>query len=843
VSITDRKGGAGRVAGNPARWASRVAGLAIAAAPLAALALASSARALPFELIPSEVLPGWLDLRTAYGLAILTGLVIFATTLAILHIRERDNWTTRERELAAEIERLRDASTWGELVLGSEGQVIVVWTGRDGEVEWRGDPAAVTGDPNPKRLLAFGSWLRPAAAGELDAACERLRATGEGFRLDLSSQRGGHVEAEGRAVAGRALLRLRDVSGFRERLLHAEQDATALRAEMGSFRQLLDAIPLPVWLRGPDGRLGYVNRAYAAAVDAPDPSDAVTRSLELLERSDRESSARRRSGGEAFQARVAAIVAGARRVLDITETPLAGGSGGSAQDVSEIDVLRGDLARLRQAQIRTLDQLPTAVAMFDARQRLVFHNAAYRALWDLDAAFLDTLPSEGEILDRLRADRKLPEQADFRSWKAGLLEAYRAVEPQQTWWHLPDRRTLRVTANPSPGGGLTYLFHDLSERIQLESRYNALTRVQGETLNALHEGVALFGADGRLKLFNRAFASMWRLDEGALAQGPHVDEIVRGCTPLAPDAEPWEDLRSAVSGIHDVRVRFTARMERLDGAVLDCAAEPLPDGATVLTFTDATASVNVERALTERNDALEQASRIRNEFVHHLSYELRSPLTTIIGFAELLGAETVGPLNSRQRDYADHITRSSGALLAIINDILDLASIDADTIELVREPVNIRETIEAAARGLDDRLVEAGIRLDVDAPPGIGNFEADGRRVRQILFNLLSNAVAFSSPGQTVRVSARRVGADVVLTVADQGRGIPREIQDRVFERAGSRPAADGYRGVGLGLSIVRALVELHGGRVELTSETGRGTLVTCTFPGDGRPLGQIAAE
>ena len=328
-----------------------------------------------------------------------------------------------------------------------------------------------------------------------------------------------------------------------------------------------------------------------------------------------------------------------------------------------------------------------------------------------------------------------------------------------------------MVTNPSPQGGLTYLFDDVSDRMHLESRYNALTRTQGETLDALAEGVALFGTDGRLRLFNRALAELWRLDHASLSAGLHVDAIVDLCRPLAPAESPWNDLRGAVSGFSERRERLAVRLERLDGSVLDGAAEPLPGGATLLTFVDVTATVNVERALTDRNDALELATRLRNDFVHHVSYELRSPLTTIIGFAELLGAETVGPLNERQREYAGHITRSSGALLAIINDILDLASIDADTIELDREPIDILATIEAAAAGIEDRLVEANLRLAVDVPDGIGGLTGDAKRVRQILFNLLSNAAGFSSPGQTITVSARRQAGEIAISVVGPGAG------------------------------------------------------------------------
>jgi signal transduction histidine kinase len=792
-----------------------------------------------------DVLPTllWLDPKSAVGLTVATGLVVFATTLSILYVRERQRWNARERDLLAEIERLRATADRAGLLIGSERQLVVVWDGRSGAPAVEGDSSLVAEGVPDAKVLAFGTWLAPLEAGRLETALDRLKGRGESFSLALSTLGRGFVEAEGRAVGGRALLRLREVTGLRSDLLRAERSAGEAQAGTKAFRTLLDALDEPIWLRDRDGRLTFANRAYARAVEAGSGEDAAARGLELMERRDRDLAAAELAGGGVFRTRVAAIVAGSRRVLDIAEAPVGEGSGGIARDVSELDGVRTDLQRQMQAHVRTLDQLPTAVAMFDGTQRLAFHNSAYRRLWGLDAAFLETRPSDGEILDRLRAARRLPEQADFRVWKTGLLAAYAATEPQETWWHLPDRRTLRVVANPGPQGGLTYLFDDVSDRLQLESRYNALIRVQSETLDSLREGVALFGADGRLKLFNRAFADLWRLDREALAREPHVEALVGLCRALAPAESAWAELRGAVFGYADMRVRSAVRMERLDGSVLECAAEPLPDGATLLTFVDVTASVNVERALLERNEALELAARLRNEFVHHVSYELRSPLQNIIGFAEFLGTEAVGPLNERQREYADHITRSSDALLTIINDILDLASIDTDTIELARDQVDIRGTIEAAAKGIEDRLVETRVTLVIDAPDDIGSFTADRKRIRQILFNLLSNAVGFSTPGQTIRVTARKEAGEVVLSVIDQGRGIPDEVRARVFDRFESHTRGTTHRGVGLGLSIVRSFVELHGGRVNLASEPGAGTEITCRFPADGKPAQQIAAE
>lgn len=806
------------------------------------LALSPCAAAEPIGAAAELLSSARLDPHNAVGFSLLTGLVIFATTTALLHLRERSRWGRRERTLVAEIDSLRGAHDRAEMLVGSERQLLITWSGRDAEPHFEGDASFAGRSAQPRRMLAFGSWLAPADAAKLDGALDRLRERGEGFQMTVRTLQERFVEAEGRIVSGRALLRLREVTGDRFALHRVKEELNRTRNELEGFRAVLDAIAQPIWLRDAEGRLAWANEAFLRAVEAKDLADARARGLELLDFADRAESARKRETGAAFTKRVAAVVAGARHTLDVSETRTPDGSAGIAVDVSELEHVRVDLNAQMNAHVRTLDQLPIAVAMFDAKQRLTFHNAAYRHLWGIEQSFLEAGPSEGEILDRLRGARKLPEQADFRSWKNGLLAAYRSVEPQESWWHLPDRRTLRVIANPSPQGGLTYLFDDVTERVHLEAQHNSLIRVQRETLDTLEEGVAVFGTDGRLKLSNRAFGEIWRLAPAELDTHPHIDEIIRHGRALSPDETPWIEIRGAVAGLAESRTGVTCRMERRDGSVFDCGAQPLPDGATLLTFIDMTASVNVERALTDKNDALERASRIRDEFVHHVSYELRSPLTTVIGFTQLLGDETVGSLNPRQREYAGHIMRASGALLAIINDILDLASIDTGSMELAQEPIDIRETIEAATRGIEDRLAESSIKLEIDAPDDIGSFTADGKRVRQILFNLLSNAIGFSAAGQVVKVTARKRDREVILAVHDEGRGIPDEIRARVFERFESNTLGTRHHGVGLGLSIVRSFVELHGGHVELVSAPGAGTTVTCIFPADGMPQHRAAA-
>jgi signal transduction histidine kinase len=772
--------------------------------------------------------------EAAGGLIVLSlgaGLVVFATITALWHLAGRQRWARREAELSAEIDLLRQEAERARAFLAAESQFVVVWGGASGEPGTEGDVSIALDAASPLSALDFDAWLSPDQARTLESQVASLRQRGQGFKRDLISRTGRHLEAEGRAIGRSVVLRVRDVSGDRLELVRLRKVQAEQTAQLQNFRCLIDLSPHPAWMRGPDQKLNWVNAAYARAVDGKNPQDAVARGLELLDRPAREAAARARQSGQIWRQREQVVVAGVRRLMDVLDAPLPGGAGGVADDLSELETLRADHARQTESHIRTLDQIATAVAIFDRSKRLVFANAAYRHLWALDQAFLEQGPTDSEILDRLRGARRLPEQADYRAWKTALHSVYQAIEPAPQIWHLPGGRTLRVAFDPNPQGGVTYLFDDVTERFTLESQYNALARVQSETLDALQEGVAVFGADGRLKLCNPAFVRLWRLPDSMPAERPHIDSVAAASRNLLPDETIWTDLRSAVAGLHAVRMGFARRMCRADGAIVDCAAAPLPDGGMLLTFIDVTDGVNVERALKDRNEALLAAEQLRNDFVHHVSYELRSPLTNIIGFIQLLGDGGVGPLNEKQREYAGYVLKSSAALLAIINDILDLATIDRDAMELQIGDVDILRTIREAAEGVQDRLAESHVELSIVAAPDIGSFRADGQRIRQILFNLLSNAIGFSEAGQVVTLMALRRHNEIVFKVSDRGRGIPPELLDKVFDRFETHTLNSRHRGVGLGLSIVRAFVERHGGRVQIDSILGEGTVVTCFFP------------
>src|SRR5256885_7934581 len=610
------------------------------------------------------------------ALALTLGVILFAVATAIALLRTRKRAAARLARRRVEINELREERDRANALLLSEPQVIVVWPAGADEPDISGDVSLIMRTPLPRRVLAFGTWLGPENAHTMGEALDALRAVGKGFSLSLTTLQHRHVAVDGRAIGGRAVLRIRDLTGTKSELAELAADHQRLRRDIDTVGQLLEALPAPVWARDTAGRLTWVNAAYARAVEARDGTEAVARNLEILDSAAREGAQHARAAGEFYDARLPVIVAGTRRILQVIDRPSPGGSAGIGIDVTEVEAMRAELVRMTEAHRRTLDQLSTAVAMYSAEQRLTFHNAAFRLLWGLEPAFLDSGPTDSAVLDRLRAARKLPEQADFRNWKSELHDDYRALEPREHEWYLPDGRTLRVVTTPNPEGGVTYLFDDVTERLKLVRRYEALIGVQGETLEALAEGVAVFGSDGRLDLHNPAFATLWKLQSKALnGERPHIETVLAWCAPLSGDETFWDRLRGAVTALES-RESIRARLERTDGSVLDCTTAPLPDGATLVTFQDVTDSVNVERALIERAEALQDADRLKSAFVQHVSYELRSPLTTIIGFAQLLLdptiGPTIGPVTEKQRDYLGNIDKSSSALLAIINDILDL---------------------------------------------------------------------------------------------------------------------------------------------------------------------------
>ena len=347
------------------------------------------------------------------AMALTLGVLLFAVVSAITLVRTRLRAASANAAFRDEIMTLKAERDRFNALLMSEPQILVSWAAADNEPDILGDTTLVTSAAMPQRALAFGSWLEPDKAQAMEHAVDALRAEGEGFSMQL-------MTLAGRAIGGRAVLRLRDASGLKRELAELNARHEKLVGEIESLRTLIDALPSPVWTRDIAGALTFVNPAYARAVEAKDPADVLVRSVELLTRIARDEASRARAAGKNYVTRTPAIVAGSRRNFDVLDVPTRKGSAGIGIDATEAEAMRSELNRLNDAHRRTLDQLATGVAIFTADQRLTFYNAAYRRLWELDGGFLDQNPTDSAILDQLRGARKLPEERDFREWKTAL---------------------------------------------------------------------------------------------------------------------------------------------------------------------------------------------------------------------------------------------------------------------------------------------------------------------------------------------------------------------------------------------------------------------------------------
>lgn len=684
-------------------------------------------------------------------------------------------------------------------------------------------------------------------AERLKASFARLRQTGEPFDLPVRTSGGGVVELAGRRGSGEQaesqfdLIWARDISDgetSRQQLLARIEDLTGQVAD----RQLmLDHVPIPMWHRADGDRVTLANAAYAQALEQP---------LEtVLENGTELGAAVIAQGGTALASRARAIqqeqseshhlvIGGDRRQMTFFERP-AGDKAmvGYALDETPLDDANGELKRHIRAHAAVLEHIPSAIAIFGQDKRLLFFNQSYVSLMGFDERWLENQPTMSDILEDLRNRRRLPEFANFPDYKREQHELFTSlIEPQETFLHLPDGKTLRNLITAHPFGGLLFIFDDVTDALTMESNFKLQIEVQQESLDNLAEGIAVFASDGRLRLSNPAFAKIWDLSKDDLTGLPHVAELIdrtRRFYPEGQDAsdEEWQASRDEMVAKALDRSTFEEMIERTDESVIKHISVPLPDGNVLKSYLDVSDTARVEQALRESNEALETADRLKSEFIANVSYQLRTPLNAITGFAEILNNEYFGELNDRQQEYTANIVDASQRLLALINDILDLATIEAGYMTLEPKPLDAREILDSVFNLASDWASKQNLTVNIDAPEEVGTVIGDDRRLRQALYNLVSNSIKFTPPNGAITLSGRRDHDLIKLAVADTGVGIPEGDRSRVFGKFEKGQDGTANRGVGLGLALVKSLIEMHGGEIQLESEVGKGTIVTCVLP------------
>jgi signal transduction histidine kinase len=758
-------------------------------------------------------------------LAIALGAGGFALlSMAVIRTMLTDSRAVRRRA-AEQIADLRALVDEYEGLVSGGSELTILWSGQASPRILGQSGAVLPAGRQPQSVLNLHTWLGSADANRLAELLDELRLQGRGFAASLKTLDGKVVRASGWAMGNGAALRLRPAFSQPgdEAALLADNRAEAAASDWQSARTILGLLSKPAFLRNGEGQMVYANAAYCTLAKALDKNCTETKPADIVD------------AGKGDASTPVALDFANQGTFELVDIPLPRGSAGYLRPL-EPARLAGETGLAHIGGI--IDALGTPIAIFNARRELTQFNEAYARLWNLDRSFLTPGLDERAILDKLRTLGMLPNQVDYHTWRTKHLESYGRKEPFEAEpWHLPDGRTIKLISAPAgPNGGVIYVFEDLTERLELESTNRSFTNVLRESMNALSEAVAVFGTNGRLTLSNPQLSKLWKLPMNAFGANVHIDQLAEASGVAIPEdgATIWRDLKRSIVDLNPTRTDRTGRINRSDGRLIDYAITRLPDGQTMMTFLDVTEGASYSKVLKERNDALVAADRLKDAFVENVSYELRSPLTNIIGFADLLSDSEGGSLNERQRDYIDYIRASSVTLGVLIDNILDLASVDAGIAELNPEVLDVPGLIDKAKAGITATFPEVAgeaPNLVIAIEPDLPQFIADGTRIVQVLYNLLSNAARFSPPGGEIRLSVSHRSDRMLFVIEDEGPGITDEMKAAILTRLDAPQTGGRQRGAGLALSIVRTFVNLHGGTISAEKREPKGSRIIVNLP------------
>jgi len=777
---------------------------------------------------------------------VLLGLLLAAWTVAaawaVLWARGRERRAEAAQRHAKRLGRMVDESPALPLLVRADGKIeapqrLAGWLGLESV------PQYLT-ELDGGRIDGGGGGLTTEQLTQLTEAVRRTQRTAAPFRM-VATPRGsrrslalrGHLADPQVSPGGAALVWVFDFSDSESELVQLRGEAQRAREDFAALVGLIEAAPMPMWFRGPDGALRLVNHAYVEAVAGRDAQQVVADGIELVERVDgltaQQVALQAAAKQLPIERMVSATIAGQRRAFRVSDLPLGDeGIAGYAVDVEEMEEVSRSLRAFREAQRAMLDQLSAGVAQFDAKRRLTFANQPFQRIFALKPAVMLDPPQFERLLDLARDAGRVPEARDFPAWRREKAAWFQASSAQEEAWTLTDGTHLRVVAQPLPDGGMMLIAEDRTEQLRLAATRDTLLRTRTATFDSLFESVAVFAPDGRMQLWNRRFSADWGLDEEFLDTHPRIETLLERIGARLAKPAKAKAVGDAVRAATLDRRQTGGRAVLADGRSLEYAGVPLPDGNGLLTVLDITDSQKAEEALKQRNAALEEADSMKTRFLANMSYEFRTPLTSIGGFAELLQAGLGGDLSDQGREYVEAILTSVERLGEQIESVLDLSQSEAGLLPLAREEIELLPFVTRLVEDRGNAVREAGLSLDLRGDKGAGRITGDRRRLARALGHLLDNAIAATPVGGRILVELKGIKDRSRIVVSDNGPGMDAATLARALE--GIKPSSDGKtieRRQGLGLPLARQLIEAHGGSLELLSEPGQGTAAIVELP------------
>ncbi|MEM8790586.1 MAG: PAS domain-containing sensor histidine kinase [Pseudomonadota bacterium] len=421
------------------------------------------------------------------------------------------------------------------------------------------------------------------------------------------------------------------------------------------------------------------------------------------------------------------------------------------------------LSRFIQTMTETFAHLTVGLAIFDQNHKLVLFNPAVAEMWGIDAVWLARRPQLREILDRLRSSRRLPESNDYHAWRDQLLGLFadpEAVNYEEDW-DLASGVRYRVMARPHPHGALAFVFDDVTEQVQLETRYRHIDDLLTRALERLDEGLIVFGADGLLRYVNSAFHKIFGTDEQIVGPGSHAREVFGLCTHLSIEPELWHEAAAFATGASERNV-WTREVRLADDRSIRLRLAPLPGASTLVVFTDISDSENAARALRDRSKALEAAEAMRGAVLDGISQKLRTPLNSIFGLAQLLREASDSQKNPDQADLADGILEAARSLLESVTEVSDLASFEISNSDPSSDEVTLAATIGVTERILAGRAASAKVELATEVDASVAQIVRATLPLRQLLFYLSADVIQRAKPGHRITLGIAPAGSGAV---------------------------------------------------------------------------------
>ena len=721
----------------------------------------------------------------------------------------------------------------------------------DGYYLWQYDPVGFIRKTHCSRRLAVMMNLPQGEASPFDSLLEHFSA--ESSDLLISSLNGLRTEERPFTLELRHKTGLRyfSVSGFRTRTLRhndiidvlwigettetAERLSTLtgrvreLEKETELFTQAFNSLPFPVWLRNEDLQPVLCNTAYAKAVHADSVKQALELGSELVyEKSPREAkvlAAAARAAGKERKTREFIVTDGKRHWIEASEIPLPAQpysknkTIGFVRDITQEQELQDSLKQHIASHNVVLEHLKTAIAVFDAEMRLQFYNTSFLNLWDLDEEKLDGSPTYSQVLDMMREKRRLPEHRDFNAYKTREIKHFTDLfTTTEDILHLPSGTTLCRTLTPHPLGGLLITYEDVTGHLTMERSMTVLNETQFTVINHLREAVLLFGRNGKLRLANTAYLDLWQISDPDFNRLPlSVVEVVERQKPFFENESDWESLKEQFLGVINSHTGESIQILRPDAKVLEFMAVGLPDGGIFVSFLDVTEEEEHSSLAEEKTMLLDrfkqttvQAEKLRASFLEQLGREINPQLSALTEASQKLAEDKSPRVGKRQKEALQTISKTSLDLADLFKDMADLALIETGSVILELNPVDISVLLNSVLKTIREQAKNKNISLNLSCPDAPPLLIADQKRLKQVLFYLLNNAVAAAFKDGTVSLSVGTEENNLIIEIEEQSLNIKNDSDTVNFA------ARNGFA-----FDLIRSFIEMHGGHLAVSDKKG----------------------